>query len=381
MRHKLKSVVVILMLFVVAETDGGPYTEAGVNGYIGNDWKHANPLPPEQGGDADAVINPIFRGWAAGFRDYLPSDNQWWGGGIWNDPNKALGPATGNNFDIVSLGDMNATEIADGCEPGRITLIFGDPCNPNDPNHIRNVNGYDFAVFENGSISNYDTSGGPVAGQMFAELGYVEVSSDGNHFARFAAVSLTPQQTGPYGTVDITNIYNLLGKHPNCGGICVGTPFDLAELAENPDVVSGVVDINNICYVRIVDIPGSGDFFDNARANTDPNTWPNYTSYDSNHPVYDAWVTWGSGGLDLEAVGVLKEQEYAGDINLDGIVDFYDLELMVSDWLVFWGQYEDWLKRSDISQPRDNKVDMRDFAVWANQWGKKEIWRMEADQW
>lgn len=379
MEYKLQIIIVISLLLFIATTAGaGPYTEAGVNGYIGDDWRYANPLPPEQGGDPDAVINPIFRGWATGFRNYLPSDSQW--SGNWNDPNKALGPATGDNFDIVSLGDLNETEIADGCEPGQITLIFGDPCNPNDPNHIHNVNGYDFGVFENGSISGYDTSGGPVAGQMFSELGYVEVSSDGNHFARFSAVSLTSQRPGPYGTIDITNIYNLLGKHPNSGGVCIGTPFDLAELAEHPDVVSGVVDINNICYVRIVDIPGSGDFYDDAAANTDTNTWPNYSNYDSNHPVYDAWVTWGSGGLDLEAVGVLKEQEYAGDINLDGIVDFYDLELMVSDWLGYWGQYEGWFRRSDISQPRDNKIDMRDFAVIAGQWEKKEIWRTEAGQ-
>ena len=24
-------------------------------------------------------------------------------------------------------------------------------------------------------------------------------------------------------------------------------------------------------------------------------------------PIYDAWVTWGSGGLDLEAVGVINQ--------------------------------------------------------------------------
>ena len=82
--------------------------------------RHANPLS-----DSDAVINPIFRGWATGFKDYLPSDTQWLGD--WNDPSKSLGPATGENFDIVSLGDLDETEIADGCKPGQITLVFGDP--------------------------------------------------------------------------------------------------------------------------------------------------------------------------------------------------------------------------------------------------------------
>ena len=37
-------------------------------------------------------------------------------------------------------------------------------------------------------------------------------------------------------------------------------------------------------------------------------------------PVYDAWVTYDSGGFDLEAIGVLQPQEYGGDINLDGLL-------------------------------------------------------------
>ena len=373
---------VIFLFWVVFASSAalaGPYTETGVNGYIGDDRWHADPRPLPDG-DPDARINPIFRGWAADFKDYLPSDDQW--SGDWDNPNKALGPATGNNFDIVSLGDLNATEIADGCEPGQITLIFGDPCNISDPNHIRNVKGYDFVVFENGFVSDSNAPGGSVAGQMFSELGYVEVSSDGDNFIRFLTVSLTPQPQGtyPYLTIEISNIYNFVGKHPNACGECIGTPFDLAELAERPDVVSGIIDINNVCYIRIVDIPGSGDFYDTAVKHTNPNTWPDYTNYDSNHPIYDTWLTWGSSGLDLEAVGVLNEQQYEGDINLDGIVDFYDLELMLYDWLGFWGEYDGWLKRSDISHPQDNIIDMRDFAVLAGQWMKKEIWRTEAEQ-
>jgi PKD repeat protein len=49
------------------------------------------------------------------------------------------------------------------------------------------------------------------------------------------------------------------------------------------------VDLNSINYVRIVDIPGSGDFKDSQ-----------------GNPIYDGWVTFGSGGLDLEAVGVIN---------------------------------------------------------------------------
>jgi hypothetical protein len=366
--YKLRNIVVILMLFVASKAGAGPYTEAGVNGYIGNDNRHANPLS-----DSDAVVNPIFRGWATSYKDYLPSDTQW--SGNWNNPGKALGPVTGQLNDIVSLGDLDDTEIADGCKPGRITLVFGNPHKVNDSNHIRNVKGYDFVIFENGFISgSYDTSGGPVTGQMFADLGYVEVSSDGNNFVRFPSVSLTSEQVDPYGTIDISNIYNLGGKHPNSYGICVGTPFDLSEIANEPNVVNGLVDINNICYVRIVDIPGSGDFYDNAVKQIDADSWPNWQHYSHNHPIYDAWPTWGSGGFDLEAIGVLKEQQYSADINLDGVVDFADLSLFASAWLSHFGD-ENWIGRCDLAQPKDRFINFKDFAVFASQWHKKENWR------
>ena len=53
--------------------------------------------------------------------------------------------------------------------------------------------------------------------------------------------------------------------------------------------MAGLVDLNDINYIKIVDIPGSGDFFDSE-----------------GNPIYDAWVTWGSGGVDLEAVGAIN---------------------------------------------------------------------------
>ena len=91
--------------FLASAAQGGPYTEAGVNGYIGEDRRHANPLT-----DADANVNPIFRGWATGIADYQPADDEWFGG-EWDDPNKALGPATGDNGDIVSLGDLDSNRV------------------------------------------------------------------------------------------------------------------------------------------------------------------------------------------------------------------------------------------------------------------------------
>ncbi|HBG27518.1 MAG: hypothetical protein A2Y10_18195 [Planctomycetes bacterium GWF2_41_51] len=329
---------ILFFAFAVAAADAGPYTESGVNGYIDDDYKHANPL-----NDSDAIVNPIFRGWATGFTNYLPSDSQW--SGPWDDPSKALGLVTGLYTDVVSLGDLENAEIAAGVNPGQITLVFGDPQNSSDANHIRNVKGYDFAVFENGGNG------------VFSEIAFVEVSSDGMNFARFPAVSLTDTLPGPYGSIDVTNVYNLAGKHPNFSGVCTGTPFDLSELANDPNVVNNLVNVNNICFVRIVDIPGSGDFYDVF-----------------NHSIYDAWLTWGSGGFDLEAVGTLKEQQFSADINLDGIVDGEDFALFMSAWLSCFGD-ENWIGRCDLAEPKDDTINFQDYAVFVSQWLKIENWR------
>jgi parallel beta-helix repeat protein len=119
----------------------------------------------------------------------------------------------------------------------------------------------------------------------------MEVSTDGVNFIRFPSVTITPEVVGDYGTVDPTNVTNLVGKHVNAYGDSWGTPFDLEDLADNPDVIAGIVDLDEINYVRIVDIPGNG-FFNDSLGN----------------PIYDAWVTWGSGGLDFEALGVINEK-------------------------------------------------------------------------
>jgi len=345
----------------------GPYTEAGVNGYIGDDRRHANPLS-----DSDARLNPIFRGWASDFKNYLPADDVW--SGDWDDPTRALGPVTGDNFDVVSLGDLDEVEISAGHRPGEITLIFANPGDANDANHIRDANGYDFVVFENAFLSNYDTGGGSVQGRMLAELAHVEVSSNGADFVRFGSVSLTAGVVGPYGTIEISDVFNLAGKHPNAYGVCTGTAFDLHQLADHPLVAEGTVDINDIHYVRIVDIPGSGDFLDSAVHHVDPNTWPSWTNYDASHAVYDAWLTEGSGGLDLEAVGVLKQQEFSGDINLDGQVDFSDFAWFASSLGTHFGQ-AGWIGRCDLAEPKDLVVDARDLAMFTGQWLKTEKWR------
>jgi hypothetical protein len=348
-----------------------PYTESGVNGYIdpNKNWQHARPDDP------NSVLNPIFRGWATGYCYYLPADDEWSGPSIFNDPAKALGPVTGDNVgDIVSLGDLDVEEIGQGMQPGRITLTFDDPWSPGDSNAIRNVKGYDFVVFENAFMSMHSTGGGSMSGQMLAELAYVEVSSNGIDFVRFDSVSLTPEPVGPYGTIEIGNVYNLAGKHPNANGVCTGTPFDLQEIAGHPDVVSGLVDINDIKYVRIVDVPGTGDFSDNATMQINPNTWPDLDFYESSHPIYDIWLSWGSGGFDLEAVGVLNEQQLSADIDLNGIVDELDLALLESAWNTHFGQ-PGWISRCDLAEPKDLYIDESDLEVLNAQWDQTERWR------
>jgi len=345
----------------------------GINGYIDPvTWRHTDLLDPGAGG----VLNPIFRGWATAVTEYVPSDQTWSGPGVWNNPLLALGPVTGENFDIVSLGEVDRQETQAGAPPGFITLVFGDPCNPADANGIRNGSGYDYAVYENAITSQFTTLLGSFQGQILAELAYVDVSSNGRDFARFPSVSLTGNQVGAYGTIEASNVHNLAGKHPNANSVCVGTPFDLDDLANCPQVISGAVDLNDIRYVRIVDVPGNGMSFDAAAGLADPDTWPEWQNYTANHAIYDAWPMWGSGGFDLEAVGVLHEQQYGADLNLDGRVDAADLTVLAGAWQSHSGGRQ-WLDRCDMARPKDGVIRGEDFAVFASQWRHTERWRAQ----
>lgn len=189
------------------------------------------------------------------------------------------GSTTISTTGINSLGDLDADEIAAGALPGYLTVTF--------PTGIRNGAGPDFAVFENGFVF-------PSEPYLFAEFAFVEVSSNGSDFIRFPAISTNTTWAGDFGPgfagYDVTNVYNLAGKHPSG----FGTPFDLAELAADPLVVGGQVNLNNIQYVKLVDIPGSGAFLDSQ-----------------GHPILDNWLTsGGSGGFDFrlpagQGVGVI----------------------------------------------------------------------------
>lgn len=169
-----------------------------------------------------------------------------------------IGPASTSTTAAVSLGDG-----------GVATLTFDQP--------IRNVQGPDFAVFEN------------PFNDTFLELAFVEVSSDGQRFVRFPSTSLTPvaTQVGTNGSVDPTMINNLAGKYR----VGYGTPFDLDELCDSVGI-----DLDNITHVRLIDVVGTID--------------PEYATRDAfGHIVNDPYPTrdtvYASGGFDLTGVAVL----------------------------------------------------------------------------
>ena len=199
--------------------------------------------------------SPRFVGWANAI---LPL-----GAGTYFAPR---GATAISNTSFNSLGDLDAAEIAAGAPVGYLTVTF--------PQALRDGAGADFAVFENGF-----TYGSPNG--LFSELAYVEVSTNGTDFARFDSVSTNTapvQGSGAFAGFDMSNVYNLAGKH--AAGF--GTPFDLAQLAADPLVSAGLLNLNQINYVRLVDIPGNGAFKDSL-----------------GNGILDNWVTTGSGGFDF----------------------------------------------------------------------------------
>ncbi len=202
--------------------------------------------------------------WATGYQNYIAGtdlDEQW------KTPLEALGQAEGSSTDIVSLGNG-----------GSITLTFSTA--------IADGDGADFAVFEN-SIDD-----------SFLELGYVEVSSNGSNFVRFESFSLTAAPVSAFGSVQAVAIHGLAGKYRQG----YGTPFDLAYLQHKAAVINGRVDLDNIRYVRIVDILSGDDIA--------PPGGVIVNDLDSlGNKIYDPFRTTGSAGFDLDAIAILNQAE------------------------------------------------------------------------
>lgn len=182
-----------------------------------------------------------------------------------NDPSLGLVNAGNANATLGQADPATILSLGDG---GSATLTFEYP--------IRNGQGADFAVFENGFS---DT---------FLELAFVEVSSDGINFVRFPSISNTDTSTqvDAFGAVDATKLYNLAGKYRANYGV----PFDLEELKDSTNL-----DINAITHVKIIDAVGAMN--------------ANFARRDSRGvKVNDPWPTpFPSSGFDLDAVGVIHQ--------------------------------------------------------------------------
>jgi hypothetical protein len=270
---KSQKFALFMLFFVVAFPNfayAGPYTAPGIPGHV-----------PDPANPPATILNPELRAWGATVENYNPAPGLI---PLHSDATKALGPiGSSPDGQTVSLGDLDAAQIAAGGVPGSITIGFAAP--------FRNQAGWDVAVFEN-AFRFFP----PNDDKSFAELGYVEVSSDGLHFARFPSVSLTTPGTlyvpdfgtGPlrdFAGIDPTDVYNLAGA----ADALVGEPFDLADLSTHPFVVSGDLDLQAVRFVRLIDIPGDGSFLDSQ-----------------GNGILDTWVTtdltFGNGGFDLDAV-------------------------------------------------------------------------------
>jgi hypothetical protein len=231
-------------------------------------WAQFPPQAGVAGSTAIAANDPLFYGWATactvqrGYRDIVRPDSGL--AAVGTD-----GAATGApDNSIVSLGDS-----------GVATLQFRLP--------IRNGEGADFAVFENGFANPVNPE------EAYLELAFVEVSSDGVHFVRFGAqfAGDTATQLAGVGTyMNCRTLHNLAGKYR----ATFGTPFDLSELPADP-----LLNVNHITHVRIVDVVGSlgasGSRDAQGRKINDPYPTP-----------------FTSSGFDLDAVGGIHFDVPAG---------------------------------------------------------------------
>ncbi|HCE85726.1 MAG TPA: hypothetical protein DEO99_06185 [Bacteroidetes bacterium] len=209
-----------------------------------------------------------------GYQDLADSMLGLAGYGVVSD---ALGEADGN---VVSLGDG-----------GEATYFFASG--------IPNGNGPDVAIFENA----LDMGGG----QFFAELAFVEVSTDGIEYHRFPCQSLTQTngQINGFGGIMAYDIQGFAGIHPTQ----TGTLFDLEQIdALNP--------LDTVYYVRCVDVIGSVD--------------PSLGSYDSQgNLINDPYPTpFASSGFDIDAVAYVKD--YSVPTAIETIANFPNSAMLIN---------------------------------------------------
>jgi hypothetical protein len=208
------------------------------------------------------------------------------------NPNLALGGPRGGG---LNSGSTDTYCLGNG---GSITLGFDDS-DPSSHRYIVDGPGPDFLVAENP----FDQAGNPH--RSFAELMFVEVSSDGTNFQRFQNFSATPGPIAATGVLDPDNLAGFAGVNPvyaDVGdattpgngidpfdvAVAGGDVFDLHSLSNLPLVQSDVVDLQHIRYLRLIDVIGNGSTLDSF-----------------GRPIYDPT---GAiiGGADVDAVTVIN---------------------------------------------------------------------------
>jgi hypothetical protein len=206
-----------------------------------------------------------------------------------------------------------ASEIIEYSGEGDTNLILGGPRGKGDlqgSTHVLSIGngesiilgfdvvivngpGKDFTIFENP----FYIGSSPY---IFGELVFVEVSTDGESFARFPSTSITENPIPAFGGFLPGNVTNLAGVNPVYANIdendidpfnpdeSGGDSFDLSELSDDPMVVSGFVDLNNINYVKIIDIIGDGSSLDSL-----------------GNPIFDPTGA-GNNGADIDSIAIIN---------------------------------------------------------------------------
>lgn len=211
--------------------------------------------------DAIHMDSSIIKAWAFTSsiqRGYQDISNKALGFTTVGNERSAIGKADGS---VVSLGDSGIAIV--GLE-----------------RYISNGVGADFAIFENGLVN------GAIQ-KPFLELATVAVSSDGEHFVNFPAISNTQDtlQVDGFASVDAKYLHNLAGKYQ----AKYGTPFDLEDLKDSTGI-----NLQRISHIKITDVVGRIGTF----ATRDLN----------GNAINDPWNTpFASSGFDLDAVGIIHE--------------------------------------------------------------------------
>ena len=219
------------------------------------------------------------------------------GGGFgFFDPSLALGGPRGAGY---FSGSLDVCSLGGG---GDLTLGFGVT--------ITDGPGADFTVFENGF---WDF--GLVS--VFAEVMFVEVSTNGVDFARFPSSYFGPDLgADPFQTVVPGSFRGVAGGlacfsnvdsntlSPLDPVLSGGDAFDLADLADHPLVLGGLVDLSEIHYVRVVDIAEGVETDDAGNV---------------------IWDLGGTSSADIDAVAVLNHtgNQTPGRPTLEMFVDVF----------------------------------------------------------